>query len=86
MRGAIGALARAFAHKSELGDGDLLDRVARQSPLVHWAMRYASAIIAIDQGDKDKARSLLAGAPDWPSESAFRGFHDELTSIVQPTA
>lgn len=78
MRGAVGAFARAFAHKSERGDGELLERVARQSPLVHWAMRYASAIVAIDQGNKEKARMLLDGAPDWPHESAFRGFHDEL--------
>jgi hypothetical protein len=78
MRGAASAFARAFAHKSEQGDGELLERVARQSPLVHWAMRYASAIVAIDEGNKEKARMLLEGAPDWPSESAFRSFHDEL--------
>lgn len=80
MRGAIGAFARAFAHRSEPGDGELLDQVARQSPLVHWAMRYAGAIVAIDEGDKARARSLLAGAPDWPSESAFRSFHEELVA------
>lgn len=80
MRGAIGAFARAFAHRAERGDAELLEHVSRQSPLVHWAMRYASAIVAIDEGDKERARTLLEGAPDWPIESAFRGFHDELAA------
>ncbi len=80
MRGALGAFARAFAHRSERGDVELMERVAYQSPLVHWPMRYASAIVAIDEGDKAKARTLLDGAPEWPSESAFRGFHEELAS------
>lgn len=80
MRGAVGAFARAFAHQSERGDGELLERVARQSPLVHWAMRYASAIVALDEGNKERARELLEGAPDWPTESAFRSFHDEITA------
>jgi hypothetical protein len=83
MRGALGAFARAFAHCSERGDSELLDTVARQSPLVHWAMRYASAIVAIDEGNKEKARLLLDGAPHWPSESVFRGFHDELAVHAQ---
>ena len=72
--------ARAFAHRTERGDVELMERVAYQSPLVHWPMRYASAIVAIDEGDKAKARTLLDGAPEWPSESAFRGFHEELAS------
>lgn len=80
LRGAMGALTRAFAHKAERGDGELLDRAARISPLVHWAMRYASAVVAIDEGDGEKARALLDGAPDWPSESAFRTFHDEIAA------
>lgn len=80
LRGAIGALTRAFAHRTELGDGDLLDRAAAISPLVHWAMRYASAVLAIDEGNGDRARALLDGAPDWPSESAFRTFHQEITA------
>lgn len=83
MRGALGAFARAFAHQSRNGDSDLLERVAVQSPLVHWAMRYASAIVAIDQGDKERARMLLKGAPEWPTESAFRGFHEELAARAQ---
>ena len=80
LRGAVGALTRAFAHRSEEGDGDLLDRAASISPLVHWAMRYASAVIAIDAGDGERARALLAGAPDWPIESAFRTFHAEIAA------
>lgn len=82
LRGAVGALARAFAHKTEQGDTDLLDRAARISPLVHWAMRYASAVVAIDQGDSAKARALLEGAPEWPAESAFRTFHAEIAAHV----
>lgn len=80
LRLAVGALARAFAHQSEQGDGDLLDSAARISPLVHWAMRYASAVVAIDEGRLEKARSLLQGAPVWPSESTFRAFHDEIAT------
>ncbi len=80
LRGAVVALTRAFAHRTEQGDAEILDRAARISPLVHWAMRYASAVIAIDQGDSVKARAMLAGAPAWPAESAFRTFHDEITA------
>jgi hypothetical protein len=83
LRGAIGALTRAFAHRTEQGDAELLDSAARISPLVHWAMRYARAVVAIDAGDPARARSLLEGAPDWPSESAFRTFHDEIAAIVR---
>jgi hypothetical protein len=80
LRSAVGALARAFAHRCEAGDGALLEQAAQLSPLVHWAMRYASAVAAIDAGDVAKARGLLEGAPDWPSESAFRMFHDEIAA------
>src|SRR5262245_5522852 len=80
LRGGVAALARAFAHRAEAGDGALLEQAALISPLVHWAMRYASAVVAIDRGDMAKARGLLEGAPDWPSESAFRMFHDEIAA------
>ena len=80
LRGGVAALARAFAHKCEAGDREALEQAARISPLVHWAMRYASAVVAIDEGDTAKARGYLEGAPDWPSESAFRMFHDEIAS------
>lgn len=83
LRGAVGALTRAFAHRSESGDGVLLERAAAVSPLVHWAMRYAGAVLAIDEGDTAKAKHLLTGAPNWPAQSAFRTFHDEIETIFR---
>jgi hypothetical protein len=41
-------------------------------------MRYAAAVVAIDHGRARDVRALLAEAPAWPEESAFRAFHDEL--------
>ena len=58
----------------------MLRAAASSSPLVYWAMRYAEAVVLVDDGRKDEARELLAGAPSWPQESAFRSFHDELVS------
>jgi hypothetical protein len=78
LRGSVGALARAFAHRSHPGDGDLLERASETSPLVFWAMRYAAAVVAIDGHAWDDARRLLADAPAWPAESTFRAFHDEI--------
>ena len=82
LRRGVSALARAFAHKSRDADGELLQRVASLSPLVHWAMRYAAAVVAVDQGHKDDARALLSNAPAWPKESAFHFYHDELIERV----
>jgi hypothetical protein len=82
LRRGLGALARAFAHESRLDDAKLLGKAARSSPLVHWAMRYAAAVIAIDEGRKVDVPELLAGAPAWPEESAFRVFHDEVYAEV----
>jgi hypothetical protein len=79
LRGAACALTRAFAHRSEPGDGDLLERASRVSPLVYWAMRYAAAVVAIDRGDREKVKALLERAPAWPEESAFRAFHAEIS-------
>jgi hypothetical protein len=79
LREAVAALARAFAHVTRPGDAALLERTAESSPLVFWAMRYAGAVIAIDEGDPSRARRLLEGAPKWPEGSAFRGFHEEIT-------
>lgn len=78
LRKAMHALARAFAHQS--GDGDLraLRRASRSSPLIHWATRYAAAVIAIDRGKRDVALALIEDAPTWPNESAFRTFDEEL--------
>ncbi len=78
LRVAVGALARAFAHRTREGDRELLERASESSPLVFWAMRYAAAVVAIDQRSFGQARELLAGAPTWPAESTFRAFHDEI--------
>lgn len=78
LRRALGALARAFAHTSTVTDEVVLRDAARSSPLVFWAMAYARAVVLVDAGRRDEARTLLATAPSWPEESAFRSFHDEL--------
>jgi len=80
LRRALGALVRAFSHASREDDVALLKKAAGMSPLVHWAMSYAAAIAAVDQGDAKRASGLLAGAPAWPADSAFRSFHEELTA------
>jgi hypothetical protein len=80
LRRGLLALARAFAHRAAGGDSKWLRSAARTSPLVHWAMRYASAVIAVDEGDRASAEKLLEGAPEWPRQSAFRSFHDELVA------
>jgi len=84
LRRGIAALARAFAHASTRDDERTLSRVARSSPLVHWAMRYARAVVLVDLGRKDEAIELIASAPAWPEESAFRSFHDELVALTSP--
>jgi hypothetical protein len=78
LRRGLAALARAFAHASIPGDASLLARAASTSPLVHWAMRYAAAIVAVDGGRGRDVPGLLVGAPEWPATSAFAGYHDEL--------
>jgi hypothetical protein len=80
LRRGLAALARAFAHASVDGDASTLARAAGASPLVHWAMRYAQAIVAIDGGHAAEVSTLLAGAPAWPEASAFHVFHGELLS------
>lgn len=80
LRRGVGALARAFAHRSRVEDEQLLREVSQASPLVHWAMRYARAVFLIDAGRQEEARMLLVGAPAWPEDSAFRSFHDELVA------
>jgi hypothetical protein len=84
LRNAVSALVRAFSHSSEPGDLRCLESASEKSPLVHWAMRYAAAIVAVDQGDSGKARELIDGAPRWPTESAFRAFHDEIADLLTP--
>lgn len=78
LREATAALTRAFAHRARPDDLARLERASMASPLVHWAMRYGATIVAIDRGDLGKAMRLLEGAPDWPAESSFRAFHEEL--------
>jgi hypothetical protein len=80
LRRGLGALVRAFAHESRREDERVLKTAASASPLIHWAMRYARAVVAIDRGRSADARELLVGAPSWPAESAFRLFHDELAA------
>jgi hypothetical protein len=82
LRAALVALSRAFAHRAAAGDLDVLERTARSSPLVSWAMRYAAAIVAVDHGESLRAAALLSGAPAWPQQSAFRRFHEELIGKV----
>ena len=78
LRDGVAAMVRAFQHQSREGDARILDDAARISPLVHWAMRYAAAIVAIDHGSARTASRLLEDAPAWPAESAFKSFDDEL--------
>jgi hypothetical protein len=86
LRRGLAALARAFAHSSRGSDARLLAKAAAASPLVHWAMRYAAAVVAVDHGRTRDVPMLLAGAPPWPRESAFQAFHDELLSRVDEEA
>jgi hypothetical protein len=82
LRHGLAALARAFAHASREGDARVLAKAAGASPLVHWAMRYAAAIVAVDRGRARDVQALLSGAPDWPDESAFHSYHTELLAHV----
>ena len=83
LRSAAGALARAFAHCPEHGDTARLSAAAKHHPLVHWAMRYALAVVHIDQGRRDEALALISAAPEWPEGSAFREFHAEMVERLQ---
>jgi len=82
LRDALAAFARAFAHLGTLRDLELLERASKKSPLVHWAMLYAAAVIAIDNGNLFHAKKLLSTAPAWPEDSAFHSFHAELSGMV----
>ncbi|MFO0551510.1 MAG: hypothetical protein U0271_24185 [Polyangiaceae bacterium] len=82
LRQAVAAMVRAFEHRSDVGDVARLEAASEKSPLVHWAMRYAAAIVAIDHGMREKARELIDKAPRWPEESAFRSFHEEISGVL----
>jgi len=80
LRAAMGAFARAFAHRAPPEDAGTLETASRQNPLVHWALRYAAAVVRLDHGEPDRALRLLEGAPRWPGESVFAAFDDEIRS------
>ncbi len=80
LRASLGALTRAFARQPLGGDFEILELVARSSPLVSWAMRYAAAIVAVEQGQPLRVQALISDAPHWPPQSMFRTFHDELVA------
>jgi hypothetical protein len=82
LRGAVRSLVRAFAHEAAPDDRRLLLQASQASPLVFWAMRYAAAIAAVDQGELEEAQALLAQAPPWPDESCFARFHREITDEI----
>jgi hypothetical protein len=82
LRSAAGALARAFAHCPEQGDPARLLAAADHHPLVHWAMRYALAVVHIDQGRRAEALELVRSAPAWPEGSAFNAFQAEIVERV----
>ncbi len=84
LRSAAGALARAFAHCPEKDDVDRLLTASKHHPLVHWAMRYALAVVHIDQGRRDEALDLVAAAPEWPEGSAFNAFQAEILARGTP--
>jgi hypothetical protein len=79
LRTALVAFAKSFAHQADPSDIRTLRRAAGQNPLVHWPMRYAAAVAHIDRGEPRKARQLLLDAPEWPEDSIFRHFHQELS-------
>jgi len=81
LRRGLVALARAFLHKSDHSDLTTLLKAGSSTPLLHWAMRYGAAVVAIDRGDMIEARELLDGAPSWPDES-FRVFDAELRRLI----
>lgn len=82
FRAAINALARAFARQSTSTDIALLTTVSDSSPLVYWPMRYGAAVAALDCSRPADAEALIAGAPDWPEESALKTVHQEITGQI----
>ena len=82
LRTALTALARAFARCSRDGDAQILEEASKRSPLVHWAMRYAAIVAYLEHGQRTRAQQLLSGAPDWPADSAFRAFQEELAGLA----
>ena len=86
LRSALTALARAFARCPKQGDAEQLEAASDNSPLVHWAMRYGAIVAYLERGERERAKLLLANAPKWPTDSAFRAFQEELTGLVAEPA
>lgn len=82
LRAAMLAFARAFARKPAPGDLSRLLHASRANPLVFWPMRYAAAVVYIEQGKPQRARQLLQTTPSWPAQSVFRAYDAELRSIL----
>ena len=61
--------AMQVGHRHHYPDG-----VAQEADIWHG--------VAIDGHDFARARDLLSGAPVWPTESAFRAFHDEILKQI----
>jgi hypothetical protein len=87
LRSALTALARAFARCPRPGDAEVLEAASEKSPLVHWAMRYGAIVAYLERGENARAQQLLANAPNWPADSAFKAFQEELSGLAgQPIA
>jgi len=86
LRSALAALARAFARCPKQGDAEQLEAASDNSPLVHWAMRYGAIVAYLERGERARAQLLLADAPQWPADSAFRAFQEELTGLAAEAA
>jgi hypothetical protein len=84
-RGTL-AMARAYAHQSQQDDVRWMQRCARVNPLLTWPMRYAEALVRIDRGELNRARSLLANVPNWPTTSRFHAFTGVLRARLYPEA
>jgi hypothetical protein len=82
LRSALAALARAFARCPHPGDAEVLEAASNDSPLVHWAMRYGAIVAYLERGEHERAHVLLQGAPQWPADSAFRAFQEELSGLA----
>jgi hypothetical protein len=85
LRSAMLAFARAFAQRPKRGDLARLREAARQNPLVHWPMRYAAAVVCIEQGRPERARKLLQNAPAWREDSVFYAYDIELRQLIANT-
>jgi hypothetical protein len=86
LRSALTALARAFARISREGDAEELEAASENSPLVHWAMRYGAVVAYLERGERQRAQRLLEDAPQWPADSAFRAFQEELATLAARTS